>query len=549
MEPLDHLRTLRRRWPLVVGAPLLAVVVALVVIGATGTTPSEPVASSFRAEHTLFADTTTGATLPAPLGTMAFLATKGEIPVRVSERLGGTEEGPVLAAQMSVTANTDLGTIIVATSQQDPQRAVELVDAFAAELVAFFSERAETQRLSAIDTTARLLEQQQAEIRALDTELSGLPEESSARELVRAERDAFVRQYGGTVERFQQLNASDPQNVGLVTLESGVAVPQEEGGFQAPTSAGPRLLIALLMGSLIGIALAFVVDKVDTRVRTRRGAESAFGLPVVAEVPRLSRKQQGLVTITHPTSLAAEAYRALRLSLQLMTKWVLPSDGAVDGDAARIAAAKDDVRTVLVTSASAGDGKTTTAGNLAAGFAEAGKQVLILDCDFRRPSLHTLFGLERSEGVADYLAQGPAATRSLISYAQRTEVRGVAVITSGSSAVGIQSLGPDTALVQEASRIADVVILDAGPLLAVNDAVSLAAQADAVVVVARAGRTTGDAAQRMSELLARVGARVLGVALVGVRGSEFGNRYHYYAPTRSNVGAHSAKVEAGEPSS
>jgi hypothetical protein len=159
MEPLDHLRTLRRRWPLVVGAPLLAVVVALVVIGATGTTPSEPVASSFRAEHTLFADTTTGATLPAPLGTMAFLATKGEIPVRVSERLGGTEEGPVLAAQMSVTANTDLGTIIVATSQQDPQRAVELVDAFAAELVAFFSERAETQRLSAIDTTARLLEQ------------------------------------------------------------------------------------------------------------------------------------------------------------------------------------------------------------------------------------------------------------------------------------------------------------------------------------------------------------------------------------------------------
>lgn len=548
MEPLDYLRILRRRWMLLLGAPLLAFAVAYVLTASAPEAPIVPTGTTYEATHTLYAGYTEMATVAVPLETMAFLATKGEIPNRVAEAIGSDLEGPAVAAQVVVLADARLGTITFTTTQSNPVEAEALVDTYAAEVLAYFSEQAEARRLASIETTGALMEQQQQKVRELDAQLgvldrerrdAGIEEESSAAALIRAERDAMVRQYSGTVERFQQLSAQGPSTAGLMTLEGGTALPVQSEGFQAPTSAGPRRLIATLMGLLLGLALVFVVDRVDTRVRTRRGAEEAFDLPVVTEVPRLSRgdrRRKALVTVKHPASVAAESYRVLRLGLQLMSRWILPAMGEHGGgEAGRMlerTEAKGPAKVVLVTSPGPAEGKSTTVANLAASFAEGGKVVMALDCDVRNPQLHNYLGVALGPGIAEHLADPEA--HPLRDLARETAIPGVWLVTAGQGGGTAGLVRPDTTLLEDAAALADVVLIDVGPLLSVNEGATLAPKVDAVVLVARSGRTTADAARRSTELLARIEAPLLGVALVGMPRSELGSSYHY--PYSGSVG-------------
>jgi capsular exopolysaccharide synthesis family protein len=533
MEPLDYLRTLRRRWPVVVGAPLIALAVAVGLTASQMPTdqPTLPAGTRFEARHTLYAGYATGV-LPVPLETMAFLAVRGEVPEAVAERLGSDEAGAAVAAKVTIVADAKLGTLTITTTQDSPDVAEDLVNTYAATLLDHFSVQAEDRRTAQIDAVGRLMEQQQQRVRELDAELAGLPEESAQAGLVRAERDAAIRQYGGTVERFQQLNAEGEASIGLVTLEEGTAVPIAAEGFVAPTTAGPQRVIAAMMGLLLGIALAFVIDRVDTRIRTRRGAEQAFGLPVISEVPKMRRRDRSaraIVTLTSPASVAAEAYRALRLGLQLMPRWVL-SAGPEEEDGTRgRREVKGSARVILVTSAGAGEGKSTTVANLAASFAEGGKVVLVLDCDFRNPQMHNYLKAVDGDGVASYLTQ-EGARGTLQGLAVPTATPGVWLVPAGrSSGQGVGTLAPDSSLLEDARALADIVLVDAGPLLAVSEGATLAPKVDAVVVVGRTGTTTGDAARRATELLARLQAHVLGVVLVGMPRAELGGGYRYYS--------------------
>ncbi len=538
MEPLDYLRVLRRRWTIVVGAPLLAFLVAYALTaGEPQNQPTVPIGTRYEATHTLYAGYADSPP-PVPLDTMAFLATKGEIPMRVAEALDSDQPPAALAAQVSVTADARLGTLTFSTTQSRPDFAEDLVNTYAQQVLQYFADQAEAQRLAAIDSTSRLMEEQENRVRVLDHQLAGLPEGSAEGDLIRAERDAMVRQYSATVERFQTLSAQGEATAGLISLEEGTAIPVAAEGFQAPTTAGPRRLIATLMGLLLGLALAFVVDRLDTRIRTRRAAEAAFDLPVVAEVPKLrrrDRRRKTLVTVKHPASVGAESYRVLRLGLQLMSRWILPAKGehgSVDGRPLERREAKGPANVVLVTSPGPGEGKSTTVANLAASFAEGGKVVLVLDCDFRNPQMHSYLGVDQSEGVTEYLlADGSLRLEDL---AQETSIPGVWLVTAGKSTshpAGL--LGPDTKLLEVAAALADVVLIDVGPLLAVNEAATLAPRVDAVVLTARSGRTSEDSARRSTELLSRIEAPVLGVTLIGMPRSELGSSYHYPAASPS----------------
>jgi capsular exopolysaccharide synthesis family protein len=528
MEVVDYLRVLRRRWPLVVGAPVVALVVALAVT-IPAIASAQRTLTPYQATHLMLQSSPETANIP--LGTIALVASSGRIPQQVVDEIGAGEAARALVADTTVTADAELQVISITATTDDPDAAERVVDTYAGQILAFLRDNAATN--GSVGTT---LDQQQQRLDTLDEQLATQPAAPQS-DLIRAERDQVLRRIGRLTERREQLRQQGGTlDVGLRTLQAGVAVPVDPEGFQPPTTPGPRLLLATLMGLLLGIALAFVVDRADTTIRSRADAESAYAVPVIAEIPRLGRRanrKRALVTTARPGSMAAESYRQLRLGVQVMPRWLLRRS-VEPGSLGELVSSRLDLevdsgrgRVVLVTSPGPGEGKTTTAANLAASFAEIGNSVLLLDCDFRAPQLSAMLKAEAGIGVADYLRHGGGA-RALAEMARPSFVPNVWVVPAG-KAVGNpgELIRPDTDLVTVASTLADIVIVDAGPLLAVNEGATLAPLVDATVLVARAGLTTTESARRASDLVARIEAPVSGSVLVGVSTSELGSRYYY----------------------
>lgn len=200
-----------------------------------------------------------------------------------------------------------------------------------------------------------------------------------------------------------------------------------------------------------------------------------------------------LATLTAPTSPVAEAYRRLRVNLMSAGK------GAP-------------LCTVLVAAASPAKDKALVVANLAVAFAKVGKRVILVDCDLRHPAQHTLFGLGASTGVTTAVnaEQTPLPL-------QATEVENLFLLASGPNVDVPSDLLASSAmgrLVQRLGGEADVVLFDAPPVTMATDAAELAAQVDGVLLTVTAGVTKREDAQRAKELLAQVGARLLGAALV-----------------------------------
>lgn len=198
------------------------------------------------------------------------------------------------------------------------------------------------------------------------------------------------------------------------------------------------------------------------------------------------------VVVRSPRSPAAEAYRALRANLQF-------------------ASLDRDLRTVLITSAGQGDGKTTVAANLGVALAEGGKHVLLVDADLRRPSVHRLFELPPAPGLSNALLHEEGELPVVA-----TTVPGLSILAAGDPPpnpgefVASPRLGR---LLARARSSFDVVLIDTPPVSLVADAAVLAPSVDGVLLVVSAGRTKRDLVRRAKDQLEKVGARLLGVVL------------------------------------
>jgi capsular exopolysaccharide synthesis family protein len=196
------------------------------------------------------------------------------------------------------------------------------------------------------------------------------------------------------------------------------------------------------------------------------------------------------------------------------------------------ASAPSSAKVLLLTSPSAGEGKTTSAAHLAAVLAEFGKTVLVISADFRRPRVHELFGVAREPGLSDVLASAGGHVK-LSDLQMTTTFAGVHLLPSGSPVNNPAQLLTETAqLVAAARSLFDFVIIDTPPLLVANDASELASAADMVILFAKADRTTRDSARRSTEILQRIDAPVLGVVIVSAHDTPtaYGYyRYRYYA--------------------
>jgi capsular exopolysaccharide synthesis family protein len=273
------------------------------------------------------------------------------------------------------------------------------------------------------------------------------------------------------------------------------------------------LLLGLLGGLLCGIVIAFMVESIDDTLQTSEEVENVSMLASLATIPHIStepgkRKRKGteepapaasrmhqLVALYSPKSHAAEAYRGLRSSLLLSSIDIPP-------------------RVIVVTSAFPGEGKTTTAVNAAIAFAQRGERVLLVDADLRRGSLDRIFNLDdRSLGLSTVLAQ-PAAPKSLAT--PLPELPLLAVLPTGprppNPAEMLSSNRMEEQLRQWALEF-DRVVIDTAPVLAVSDTQAMAALADTVILVARAGMTRKRALVRARDLLWRINAPIAGVVV------------------------------------
>jgi capsular exopolysaccharide synthesis family protein len=209
-----------------------------------------------------------------------------------------------------------------------------------------------------------------------------------------------------------------------------------------------------------------------------------------------SRNGAGLVMVQAPRSAAAEAYRTLSTNI-------------------RFSSLDRPVRTLLVTSVGANEGKSIVLANLAITMAEGGRRIVMVDCDLRRPALHTLFGLGDQPGLTTMVLD-----ESLAPPFQPTSVANVSLVAAGPLPPNPSELISSERFTRVLSAIgadADVVLLDAPPMSAVADASILATRVDGVLLVVDSGRTRRDAARRATDQLQRVGARLLGAVLTNVK--------------------------------
>lgn len=517
MDFFEPVAVVRSRW---------REIIAITVVGVLATWAfgwGQPEPADETATHTLVLRPTAAEASPVPdaasrenLGSVAELVRSPEVVARVARHLeftGETEDlGRTVRAVARPASGTievivtfrpggrDLGGLVLRGMQSGDERPhAALATAFARQLMAHLEERQRAVLRQEAATMRARLDALQASLRQPDARAAAA---AAADDVRRSQREALLRTYGEVFERSVQLEAQPLPTAGLVTLEPPRPAAQSA---QSPLSSNRHLVAA---GGVFGFLAAFgalLIDARHPRVRSAVGAERAFRLPVLAEIPVLEVEEREAVI--PPESPAADAFRELRTALRISMAAAVPNGhGGTEPAGPR--------GLILVTSALGGEGTTSTVVNLAAAVAETGQSVLVVDCDLDQPRLHEYLGVADGPGLHAAFG-GKRKAPELSDLVVETPVRGVRLVRAGvpesnGAARSLKLPG----LVARARELASVVILDAPPLTASYDAFDLASHADAVLVVCRDGDTDLAAAGRVAGKLARLRPLVSGVVLV-----------------------------------
>lgn len=278
----------------------------------------------------------------------------------------------------------------------------------------------------------------------------------------------------------------------------------------SPFSPQPRknLAIGMLLGLVVGLALALVLDALDRTIKTAVQAAESLRVPLLGSIPKTRESELSPSRVADDTlSEVGEAYRALRTAVRFL-----------DIDAP--------LRTILVTSAVEGEGKSTTAANLAVALAQSGDRVVLVDGDLRRGRIAAMMGLPDGVGVTTVVTHQLPLVDAMQTWRELMPVLGAGPLPPNPSEIlGSRMMAE---LLEELCGFADVVVLDAPPVLPVTDAVILSTHVDGVVLVARAGRTGRSQAAEARRRLDGVGAKVVGCVLNGVSGPSSAGYYGNY---------------------
>lgn len=439
------------------------------------------------------------------------------------------ELGSAPKVSASPVGQTDV--ISVKAESTDPERAAEIANAYATSYIDF-------RRTQAVDDLLAAAEQIQEKIADIQAQIDGGGATTAT--TVRGARPTTPAPPPADVSRQREQLQAQQALFRQKLDELQVDAALKSGGAQLVTPAvAPTTpirptpvrngVVALAVGLMLGLGLAFLREHLDDTIRTKEDVERVSGgLPVLSVIPVVpgwkDRKKAVVASLVEPKSAAAEAYRSLRTSVQFL---------GLDRP----------VRTLQVTSPSAAEGKTSTVANLAVALAAAGQRVIAVDCDLRKPRLHAFFGLDNEVGFTTVLVGDAPLSVALQPVAGQD---GLAVLASGGPPPNPSELlaGARTAQVLESlAAQADVVLIDCPPVLPVTDAAILAGRVDATLVVVTATETHRRRLQQALETLAQVGAPLSGLVLNAARAEagygyayRYGYRYEAPAPAGARRG-------------
>jgi polysaccharide biosynthesis transport protein len=421
-------------------------------------------------------------------------------------------------AKVKASGVPDADIVRVTAVSENQARAAQIANTYAQEYIAFRKLGSVDDLISAAEKLDGQIVQLEQQISVLETKIAALPpDDAASRQTLDLTRVATVNQNTLLRNRAEALRLDASLRTGGARIINAAEVPT------SPTSPKPgrSLILGLMLGLILGSGLAFAIDLLDDRIRSKEDLDALqLGLPVLGLIPKTKSFKRSetpeLESFSASMSPAAEAYRTLRSAVQF-------------------AGIERDLKVLLVTSTDAAESKSTTAANLAVTVARSGASVCLVDADLRNPRLHAFFGVRPGVGLTDVLLGSERPPDVISAFA---EIEGLGLMAAGRKSPNpAELLGSNrmSVLLGVLKKHFDLVIVDSPPILPVVDALELSRQVDGVLVATLIGRTKRRGLNHAVELLNNVNAPLLGIVMSGMdKAASYGYGYGYgYGETES----------------
>ena len=408
-----------------------------------------------------------------------------------------------LLTHLTVSADGQTNMITISAVDSTPRGAAAIAGDVAKVYAAWSQEKNRRDIAAAAEMVRGSLTATKSRLTTIGVAVAKDPSEANKTEL-----QAANTLYDTLVSQLQQLQGAEQLEKGSVSVVTS--------GVQNPIKVAPRPLrntaLGLAIGLVLGLAMAFLANMLDNKIESPDEASRIYDAPVLGQIPFEKPDADAhsqVSVIARPVSAVAESYRGLRNGLQFINF-------------------EHSLKTLMVTSAVPGEGKSTVAANLAVVLAQAGSRVVLVIADLRRDSAVENLGVARAPGLSEVLS----GTCELGLALQRSAA-GIGVLSSGLMPPNPSELLGSVAMKKMLESLAvsvDFIILDTPPLLAVADAAAVARWTDGALLVTRAGFTTREAAQEAKEQLDVVGSQAIGIVVTGVAESGVTrSSYHTYS--------------------
>jgi polysaccharide biosynthesis transport protein len=513
----DYLAILRRRkWPVLV-LPLVVAAASYVIV--SGESSVYQATAQVLVDRTSIVSAISGVQDPAIGDPTRFLATEASIgrsPVLASRAASASGisgiTGQGLLADSSITSEADADILDVSVSSANPSDAVTLANAYATAFTQYKTEL-DTQKINKA-------------LRSLRVRIQSLKKAGESTSI------GF-----STLVQYQ----SQLETIGTLLANNTTVLKPASQAIKLRPKPLHAVLLGLLLGGVIGLGVAFLIEGLDRRVRSDSEIEQVLGLPLLGRIPELPpelRDANSLLTVSDAESIQAESFRRLRTRIDLLN---------LDRGTRRI----------MFTSAVPREGKSTTVANLAVALAQSGRRVALVDLDLRRPILHEFFQTGVEHGITDIVSAGEGLMDTLQSIPlpgvidfdwsqdwpsgsqkgiEGNHGRALSFLPAGSASaaggdalVGFLESPRLNQLLRDLAREYDMVLVDTPPLLTVNDAMALTTRMDAIVLVVHA-QIQRPLLVELERQLKSTGIPVLGFIVTGVAETQTGY-YGYSAYT------------------
>ena len=449
------------------------------------------------------------------------------------DALGVEDDLDSLLEGLDVTARPGTEVLEIAYTSTDPAFAQDAANAFASSYITFKRERQTGDIVAEENALQQRIRNAEAQLAQITEQLSLAESDGSEALAVTLEnnRTSLIARIGILQQQLDDVQASRPDRIAAGEVIESADVPRSPSSPRYLTNA----VMGLLLGLALGVGVALLRERLDDRFRGRDDVEKLTGAPVLATVPRFRpekrSKTPNLVAEIRPKGTTSEAYRSLRTNLLFIT-------------------GMESAKSLLVTSAQAGEGKTVSAANLALVLAQAGNRVILVSADLRKPTLEKQFGIDRDPGLSNWLASKDGA--DVWALIRDPGVRNLRILPSGpippNPAELLTSPRFET-LVKLLEGNADYVLFDSAPVLAVADSSIIASRVDLTLVVVSAADTHRTAVQHAVTELHRVGGRIAGTVLNNLDPSVSPYYYGPYVYEYADENAVAAETNGENPDS